>query len=135
MRAYPRRATLGVMGVNFNRRALLAALLLSGCATVPSRPPRLLPGDPDLFGELEPLLGARAEADGLVIRLSSHGCLRKEDLRFFVDRSDAIPDLAFARRRLETCKGGAPGETEIRFGWSELGIAGASAVRLLNPLS
>ncbi|PVM90188.1 hypothetical protein [Caulobacter endophyticus] len=122
------------MGVFFNRRLLLAGLLLSGCATVPSRPPRLLPGDPELYGELEPLLGARAETDGLVIRLKSQGCLRKEDLRFFVEGRDAIPDVAFARRRLETCKGGGAREAEVKFGWSELGIAGATAVRLLNPL-
>lgn len=122
------------MGVFFNRRVLLAGLLLAGCASVPTRPPRLLPGDPEMFGELEPLLGARAEADGLVIRLSSQGCLRKADLRFFVDRKDAIPDLAFARRRVETCKTGAPGETEVKFGWGELGITGATAVRLLNPM-
>ncbi|MDG2530764.1 hypothetical protein [Caulobacter endophyticus] len=122
------------MGVIFNRRLLLAGLLLSGCATVPSRPPRLLPGDPELYGELEPLLGARAETDGLVIRLSSRGCLRKEDLRFFVDRAHKIPDLAFARRRLEACKAAAPGEAEVTFSWTELGIAGATAVRLLNPL-
>ncbi len=123
------------MGVFFNRRVLLAGLLLSGCATVPSRPPRLLPGDPDLYGELEPLLAVGSEADGLVIGLKSQGCLRKEDLRFFVDGKGGIPDVAFARRRLETCRtGAAPGEAEVRFGWSELGIAGVPAVRVLNPV-
>jgi len=122
------------MGVIFNRRVLLAGLLLSGCATVSSRPPRLLPGDPDLYGELEPLLDVRSEADGLVIRLKSQGCLRKEDLRFFVDGKDTIPGVAFARRRLETCKTAGPGEAEVRFGWNELGIAGARAVRVLNPV-
>ena len=122
------------MGVIFNRRVLLAGLLLSGCATVPSRPPRLLPGDPELYGELEPLLDVRSEADALVIRLKSQGCLRKEDLRFFVEGKDAIPDVAFARRRLETCRTTGPGSAEIRFGWSELGIAGATAVRVLNTI-
>ncbi|PXA78102.1 hypothetical protein DMC25_22715 [Caulobacter sp. D4A] len=123
------------MGVFFNRRVLLAGLLLSGCAAVPSRPPKLLPGDPDLYGELEPLLAVRSEADGLVIGLKSQGCLRKEDLRFFVDRKGGVPDVAFARRRLETCRtGAAPGEAEVRFGWGELGIADARAVRVLNPV-
>lgn len=122
------------MGVIFNRRLLLAGLLLSGCATVPSRPPRLLPADPGMFGELEPLASLRSEPDGLVVGFRSQGCLRKEDLWFFADRQGGIPDLAFARRRLETCKTAAPGEVEIRFGWGELGIAGAPAVRVLNPV-
>ncbi|PVM92453.1 hypothetical protein DDF62_04750 [Caulobacter radicis] len=122
------------MGVFFNRRLLLAGLLLSGCATVPSRPPRLLPGDPERFGELEPLTSLRSEHEGLVVGFRSQGCLRKEDLRFFVEQNDAIPDVAFARRRLETCKAAAPGEVEIRFGWAELGIAAAPAVRVLNPV-
>ena len=123
------------MGVIFNRRVLLAGLLLSGCATAPSRPPRLLPGDPELHGELEALLDVRAEADGLVIRLKSRGCLRKEDLRFFVERKHVIPDVAFARRRLETCKSAGPAEAEVRCGWGELGMAGAPAVRVLNPVA
>jgi len=122
------------MGVLFNRRVLLAGLLLSGCATVADSPPRLLPGDPELYGELEPLLDVRSETDGLVIRLKSQGCLRKEDLRFFVDGKNAIADVAFARRRLETCKAAGPSEAEVRFGWSELGIVGARAVRVLNPI-
>ena len=123
------------MGVIFNRRVLLAGLLLSGCATVGSRPPRLLPADPDLYGELEALLDVRAEADGLVIRLNSQGCLRKEGLRFFVDGKDAIPDVACARRRRETCKNIGPAEAEVRGRGSEIGLAGAQAVRVLNPVS
>ncbi|AYV46853.1 hypothetical protein CFHF_08005 [Caulobacter flavus] len=123
------------MGVFFNRRVLLAGLLLSGCVTVGSRPPRLLPADPDLYGELEPLVTVRSEADGLVIGLRSRGCLRREDLRFFVDRRDGIADVAFARRRLETCgTGEAAGVADFRFGWSELNLTGARAVRVLNPV-
>jgi len=133
LRAPSRRATLAAMGVFFNRRVLLAGLLLSGCATVPAGPPRLLPAGSDAPGELEPLLGVRADADGLVVRLKSAGCLRKEDLRFFVDRKGGVPSVAFARRRLETCKAGGPADVEVRFGWGELGITGARAVRVLNP--
>ncbi|MBI1685737.1 hypothetical protein I4Q42_18880 [Caulobacter hibisci] len=113
---------------------MLAGLLLSGCATVPEGPPRLLPAGADAPGELEPLLAVRAEAGGLVIRLKSRGCLRKEDLRFFVERGGA-PSVAFARRRLETCKSGGADEAEVRFGWDELGLAGARAVRVMNPFN
>lgn len=122
------------MGVSFNRRVLLAGLLLSGCATVRSAPPRLVPAGPHALPELEPLAAARAERGGLVIVLRSKGCLSKDDVRFFVEREGRVATVAFARRRLETCKAAAPIETELRFGWRDLGVADASAVQILNPI-
>lgn len=123
------------MGVFLDRRGLLAGLLLSGCASAPRpRPPRLLPAGAAVLPELETLLAVRAEAGGLALVLNTNGCLRKEDLRFYVERGRGVASIAFARRRLEPCKAAAPVAGEAWFAWDELGLAGEPAVRVLNPL-
>lgn len=117
----------------FSRRGLVVAGLalgLAGCATTPL----LVAAAPDeTFPELEPLLGARAEADGLIIRVTSKGCATKADFVFRVDRGSGHAVIAFARRRLETCKGPA-GAAALRFAYDELGLTRADRFVVANAI-
>jgi hypothetical protein len=107
------------------------ALTLAGCATTPA----LLAAAPgEAFPELEPLLAANAGPDALTIRVVSKGCAAKADFVFRVDRKDGHAVVAFARRRLETCKGAA-GSTELRFTYDELGLTHADRIVIANPLN
>lgn len=121
------------MNVVFSRRGFVlagAALGLAGCATAPA----LTTAAPDeTFPELEPLLAARAEADGLIIRVTSKGCAAKADFVFRVDRKGGHAVVAFARRRLETCKGRA-GAAELRFTYDELNLTAADHIVVPNPV-
>lgn len=115
-----------------NRRIfVLAALTLSGCAT--AAPPHIKAG-PQL-SELEPLYRANAGADALTISVSSHGCTAKADFTFHVERRHDAVSLAFARKRIDTCKSFAMGKTELTFTWAELGVLPRSEVFLLNPVT
>jgi hypothetical protein len=117
-----------------NRRLfVLAALALAGCVT-PKAPPRLTPADVAL-AELEPLYSAKAGPDGLAIQVSSNGCTAKADFTFYLERRGAVVTLAFARKRLDTCKSFAMGKTELIFSWDELGAPRGEQVFLLNPLT
>ncbi len=107
-----------------------AALTLAGCATTPT----LLAAAPgEAFPELEPLLGATAGPDALRIRVTSKGCAAKADFVFRVDRKNGRAVVAFARRRLETCKG-APGVAELRFTYDELGLTHADRIVIANEV-
>lgn len=104
---------------------------LTGCATMPV----LMAAAPgETFPELEPLLAVDARADALVIRVRSKGCAVKADFVFRVDRQQGRALVAFARRRLETCKGPA-GIAELRFGYGELGLRRGERVVIANPIS
>lgn len=106
------------------------ALGLAGCATTPA----LLAAAPDeTFPELEPLLAADAGPDALTIRVTSKGCAAKADFVFRLDRKAGHAVVAFARRRLETCKGGAD-SVQLRFGYDELGVARGERIVIANPL-
>lgn len=108
-----------------------AALALSGCATTPG----LLAASPgETFPELEPLLAANPGAEGLVIRVTSKGCAAKADFVFRVDRKAGHAVVAFARRRLETCKG-ATRAVDLSFGYAELGLTSADRIVIANPIS
>jgi hypothetical protein len=133
-----------------NRRLfVLASLALGGCASVsvappspspptaptaPTAPPpppaRVAPAGP--LAELEPLRSARATRDGLSIRLASHGCTARPDIAFYVERRAGAASVAFGRRHVDTCK--TPGEAEIVFSWTELGLDPRAPVFLLNPV-
>ena len=114
-----------------NRRFfVLAALALSGCATVAAPPVVALA--PRAFGELEPLYSAQAGRDALIIRV---GCTTKADFTFYVERRGEAVTLAFARRRIDPCKSFAQGKTEMAFTWEELGLAPRAPVLLLNPMT
>jgi hypothetical protein len=115
-----------------NRRLfVLAALALAGCAT---QAPRLTPADVAL-PELEALYSAKAGPEGLAIQVSSNGCTAKADFTFYVERRGRVVTLAFARKRLDTCKAFAVGKTELSFGWDELGVPRGEQVFLLNPVT
>ncbi|WP_454759101.1 hypothetical protein [Caulobacter segnis] len=108
-----------------------AALALAGCATTPGL---LAPAAGESFPELEPLLAAETGGDGLAIRVTSKGCTAKADFVFRVDRKAGHAVVAFARRRLETCKGPV-GSTELRFGYAELGLTPNDRIVIANPIS
>ena len=109
-----------------------AALALSGCATTR---PRLSPAAPDeVLAELEPVAIVATAADALTIRVRSKGCTAKADFVFRVDRKTGHAVVAFARRRLETCKG-PPAWAELRFSYEELGLTHGERVVIANPIS
>ena len=108
----------------------MAALALAACATTP--PPVVAPGAP--LAELEPLYRADAGREALTISVSSNGCTAKADFAFHLERKGEAATLAFARKRLDTCKSFAVGKTEFAFTWAELGVEPRTPVFLLNPL-
>ena len=115
-----------------NRRLfLLAALALSGCATVP---PTVLAPAGSALSELEPLYRAEAGRKALTISVASNGCTAKADFAFYVERKGEAVTLAFGRKRLDTCRSFAVGRTDLVFTWAELGLPTQTPVFLLNPL-
>jgi hypothetical protein len=112
------------------RLFLLACIAVAGCASLP--PAELKPTPP--YPELEPLYGATAGRDGLTLRVGSSGCTAKPDFTFYVERRGPAVQIAFARKRLDTCKSFARGKTELTFTWAELGLEPRAPVFLLNPL-
>lgn len=106
-------------------------MALTGCATTPA----LLAAAPDeSFPELEPLLAAQAGADALTIRVRSKGCAARADFVFRVERRSGHAVVAFARRRLETCKGPA-GAADLVFGYEELGLKRGERIVIANPIT
>jgi hypothetical protein len=115
-----------------NRRVfVLSALALSGCAT--AAPPHVKAGP--VLSELEPLYRANAGKDALVVSVASNGCTAKGDFTFHIERRDNAVNVAFARKRIDTCKSFAMGKTELSFTWAELGVLPRSQVFLLNPVT
>jgi len=104
-----------------------AALVLSGCATTP----RLVAGE--TWPELEPLLAVSLEWRAVTIRMASRGCVNRGDIVFYLDRKDDRTVLAFARRRLETCKG-PRGWTDVTFSYEELGVKRGERIVIANPV-
>jgi hypothetical protein len=108
-----------------------AALGLAGCATTPA----LMTAAPgETWPELEPLLAAEAGPDALTIRVVSKGCAAKADVVFRVDRKAGHAVVAFARRRLETCKGLA-GWADLVFSYEELGLTRGERIVIANPIT
>lgn len=109
-----------------------SALVVAGCATTAR--PVLLPAAPgEAWAELEPVAILDAGADALTIGVRSKGCAAKADFVFRVDRKGGHAVVAFARRRLETCKR-AMGQASLRFGYDELGLSPGEAVVIANPV-
>ena len=109
-----------------------SAAALAGCATTAR--PVLLPAAPDeTWAELEPLAIVETGADSLTIGVRSEGCAAKTDFVFRVDRRAGHAVVAFARRRVETCKGPV-GRVNLRFGYDELGLQPGEPVVIANPL-
>ena len=114
-----------------NRRLfVLAGFALAGCATLPAPQPK--PSPP--YAELEPVYAAKAGREGLTLRVASNGCTTRPDFAFYVEKTGAAVQIAFARKRLDPCKSFAQGSTELAFTWAELGLAARTPVFLLNPL-
>lgn len=107
-----------------------AALTLAGCATTPVL---VTAGAGETWPELEPLLAASLGDEALTIRVASRGCAAKADFVFRVDRQAGRVVIAFARRRLETCKGPAGG-AELAFSYDELGLRRGERVVIANPI-
>lgn len=108
-----------------------AALGLAGCATTPA----LMTAAPgETWPELEPLLAAKAGTQILTIRVTTRGCAAKADFVFRVDREAGHAVVAFARRRLETCKGPV-GWADLAFSYEELGLARGERIVIANPLT
>lgn len=112
------------------RLFLLACCAVAGCASLPPAAPK--PAPP--YAELEPVYAARAGRDALTIRVGSNGCTAKADFAFYLERKGEAVQIAFARRKLDTCKSFAQGSTELTFTWDELGLPPRAPVFLLNPL-
>ncbi len=113
-----------------SRRSLLVsglALSAAGCATRPS----LLVSD-ETWPELEPL-GVTAGREGLSLRLASKGCTVKADIVFRVDRVAGGTVLAFARRRVETCRSGEAGTVDLAFSYEALGLRRGERFKVANP--
>ncbi|MET3666308.1 hypothetical protein [Caulobacter sp. 1776] len=108
-----------------------AALSLTGCATTP----RLLTAAPgETWPELEPLLAVEAGTETLKIRVTSKGCAAKADFVFRVDRQAGHAVVAFARRRLETCRGPASA-ADLVFRYEELGLTRGERIVIANPVA
>jgi hypothetical protein len=121
------------MNDDLSRRGFMlagAALGLTGCATT-SALTVAAPGE--AWPELEPLLAVEARGDVLIIRVTSRGCAAKADFVFRVDRKDGHAVVAFARRRLETCKGPAT-SADLTFSYAELGLANNERIVIANPV-
>lgn len=110
-----------------------SAVVLAGCATT-ARPVLLAATPGEAWPELEPLLSVETGPDGLTLGVRSKGCAAKADFVFRVDRRDGHAVVAFARRRLETCKGPI-GQASLRFGYDELGLVAGEHIVIANPLT
>ena len=84
--------------------------------------------------ELEAIRSAMIGRRGLSIRLVTHGCTRKADIAWFIERKAGVTTLAFGRRRIEMCGRGRPGEITLDFSFKELGVDPDEPVVVLNPL-
>ncbi|AAK24479.1 hypothetical protein [Caulobacter vibrioides] len=109
----------------------LAALSLAGCATLPTLS---TPEAGETWPELEPLLSVTPGREGLSIRVRSQGCAAKSDFVFRVDRDRGRAVVAFARRRLETCRG-AKGEATLSFSYVDLGLSARDRIVVANPIA
>jgi hypothetical protein len=113
-----------------SRRSLLVfgvALVVAGCATTPM----LLASDLT-WPELEPV-GVTADRHGVTVRVASKGCAAKADFVFRLDRGAGGTVLAFARRRLETCRFGEAGVVDLVFSYEELGLRRGERFAVANP--
>ncbi|ADG09699.1 hypothetical protein [Caulobacter segnis] len=104
-----------------------ATFALVGCATTP----RLVSGE--TWPELEPLLMVSLGRHAVTIRIESRGCADRANMVFRVDRQDGRAVVAFARRRLETCKG-PRGWADMTFSYEELGLKRGERIVIANPV-
>jgi hypothetical protein len=119
-----------------NRRLVLtlAAIALSSCATAaPQRPVVAASSKP--LEELEPIFAVSSAYEAVSIRVSSNGCTTKADFVFYVEKRAGSASVAFARKRVDTCRSFAAGHTDLIFTFEELGVPAREPLYLLNPLT
>ena len=115
-----------------SRRLLLAGTLaLAGCASLP-RPQAWPSAGP--FPELEAVRSVRVTPGGMSVEVASRGCAATPDLAFFIERRNGVATVAFARRRLQTCREAPGGWVEVAFTREALGLKPDEPVFVLNPL-
>ena len=115
------------------RRLLLAGTLaLAGCASLPRPEPYPATGP---FPELEPVRLIRIGPQDLSLEVASRGCGLRPDLTFFVERRGRVATVAFARRRMQTCRDTSAIWVEVVFSRKELGLSADEPIFLLNPLA
>jgi len=112
-----------------------AAIAPPPAAPAPLPPPPLpAPGPVSPPPELEAIRSVVVGRRGLTLRLATHGCTAKADIVHFVERRAGVTTVAFARKRIETCGRGRPGEVSLDFSFKDLGIDADEPVVVLNPL-
>ena len=120
-----------------NRRRLLfglSAFAVTSCATRPDLlPVAVSPGAGP--AELEAIYAVTATRQGLTVRVASNGCTAKPDFAFFVERKGGATTVAFARKRLDTCRTIRAGHADLEFTLQEMGIAADTPVFVLNPFN
>ena len=97
-------------------------------------PPRAISPGPGP-AELESIYGVTATREALTVRVASNGCTTKPDFAFFVERKGGVTTVAFARKRLDTCRTIRAGHADLSFTLQEMGIAPDTPVFVLNPFS
>ena len=81
---------------------------------------------------IEPVYGVSARASGVTVRMASNGCTHKSDMTVAVSKGGPRQILLIARRRPDVCKN--PGQAEITYSWTELGLKADQAFAFANPL-
>ena len=84
--------------------------------------------------ELEPVHKVIADRHGLTVRVTTHGCTTKADFAHFTEPKGLATTLAFARRRLDRCRG-AIAQVDLVFSYEELGLTPDQPVMVLNPIA
>ena len=112
------------------RGFLFSTLALAGCATTATVLSSGL-----VLGELEPLYGLRSGRRALTVRVATNGCTDRADFVFYVERTSDVARLAFARRRVDGCRGSGWDRIDLRFTWADLRIRRGTPVQLLNPIA
>ncbi len=119
--------------MTLDRRGLLATgllMALGGCATPDHRVISAAAGSEASGLEA---VKVKAEPSLLSVEAKSGGCSRKEDFTFYVERTDEMATIAFARKRLDPCE--EPNATIVMyFTYWELGLEHEARIKVLNPV-
>ena len=114
------------------RLLLVGTLALAGCTSLPRPEPYPATGP---YPELEPVRLIRIGPQDLSLEVASRGCGVRPDLTFFVERRGGVATVAFARRRMQTCRDTSEAWVEVVFSRKALGLSADEPVFLLNPLA
>ena len=83
---------------------------------------------------IEPIYAAALTGDVALIRVSSNGCTRKEDLYPQVSRSAGLMVLTVRRTQADSCNQPVPEGMEMQWTFDELGVARGTVLTVANPL-